>query len=192
MYMDRALDMLVTTIPPCRVNDDFALAYRQWKIVLNNQHNFANKNYRDDFVADPLTDECSTFVVQYLADSLIYVITETMMRYPWVYVTEKTWKAMMAPAPFMLLGTPNTLAWLKDRGFQTFSSWWDESYDGMPDAADRLEAVIKELLRLSKMDHNELASMRRDMEPVLKHNFANMQNLYSQELADIRNVLYNT
>lgn len=181
--------MLITTIPPCRVNDDFALDYRRWKIVLDHQHNFVKKTHRDDVIADPLPDECSTFVVQYLANSLIYVITETMMHYPWVYVTEKTWKAMMAPAPFMLLGTPNTLAWLRDRGFRTFSQWWDESYDGMPDAADRVEAVTKELHRLSKMDHDQLVGMRRDMEPVLQHNFSHMQDLYQKELANIQAVL---
>lgn len=181
--------MLATTIPPCRVNDDFALDYRRWQIVLTNQNIFTDKSYRDDRIADLLDDQRDPFGAGYLADSLVYVVTETMMRYPWVYVTEKTWKAMLAPVPFMLLGTPNTLAWLRDRGFRTFSQWWDESYDAMPDAADRVEAVTKELAKLSRMDRDELVDMRRDMTSVLQHNCSNMQDLYHKELAKIQAVL---
>ena len=137
----------------------------------------------------PDQDECSTFHTQYLRKFFVYVITETMMQYPWLYITEKTWKAMLAPVPFMLLGTANSLAWLRSQGFQTFDRWWDEGYDQLPRAADRVQAVVSELTKLSRLSTQDLQRMRRDMQPVLDHNLANIRDLRSRELAKIQAML---
>ena len=180
---------LRTTSGPSRINDDIEFDRQQWQRLLAYQHRFQDQNHRDPSITEPDTDECSTFHVSYLRDFFVYVITETMMQYPWVYVTEKTWKAMLAPVPFMLVGTPGTLAWLRQHGFRTFDQWWDESYDHLPRAADRVEAVVRELDRLAALDHGDLCSMRQDMQPVLDHNLANLRDLRERELAKIRAVL---
>jgi hypothetical protein len=112
-----------------------------------------------------------------------------MMQYPWVYVTEKTWKAMLAPAPFMILAVPGTLAWLRDQGFRTFDQWWDEGYDILPRAADRVEAVVQQLVSLSKLNPAQLTQIRLEMAPVLQHNLANIGHLRQRELAKIQTML---
>jgi hypothetical protein len=156
---------LRTTSGPSRINDDIEFDRQQWQRLLAYQHHFQDQNHRDPSITEPDTDECSTFHVSYLRDFFVYVITETMMQYPWVYVTEKTWKAMLAPVPFMLVGTPGTLAWLRQRGFRTFDQWWDE------------------------LDHGDLVRMRQSLQPVLDHNLANLRDLRERELAKIRAVL---
>ena len=180
---------LRTTSGHSRINDDIEFDRHQWQRLLAQQHRFQDQNYRDPDIIEPATDECSTFHVSYLRNFFVYVITETMVQYPWVYVTEKTWKAMLAPVPFMLVGTRGTLAWLRDQGFRTFDQWWDESYDLLPQAADRVEAVVRELDALAEMDRADLVRMRQSMQPVLDHNLANLRDLRKRELAKIRDVL---
>jgi hypothetical protein len=180
---------LRATVPASRINDDLEFSAHQWQTLLQHQHRFLSRTGRNDIIKPQLTDECTTFEVDYLAGAFVYVITETMMQYPCVYVTEKTWKAMLCPVPFLMLGTANTLAWLRDQGFQTFGEWWDESYDIMPRAADRIEAVVHELGELSKLTAAQLIDLRQQMQPVLQHNLANLRDMRSRELAKIQSML---
>jgi hypothetical protein len=66
--------------------------------------------------------------------------------------------------PFLNLGPLNGLEILKSYGFKTFDSIIDESYDKEVDLDKRMDMVLDELERLSKIDLNELT-------PILDYNY---------------------
>jgi hypothetical protein len=62
-------------------------------------------------------------------DSLVYVPTETVYFGRRTHITEKTFKAIALEMPFVLIAPAGSLAYLREYGFQTFDSVFDESYD---------------------------------------------------------------
>ena len=91
-------------------------------------------------------------------------------------ITEKTYKPIVAMQPFIVLGQPGILAFLKDQGFKTFNKWWDESYDQIYNNKARIKYLLLLYKKLSKCSRTELAQMLSEMLPILEHN----ENLYRQ------------
>jgi hypothetical protein len=102
----------------------------------------------------------------------VNVVTETL----WdidscVFFTEKTLKPIYTCQPFIIVGNPYTLKKLKDYGFQTFSRWWDESYDEETDESKRIEKIFKVMRDISTWDKNKCRETLIEMNEILKHNF---------------------
>ena len=102
----------------------------------------------------------------------VNVVTETL----WdidscVFFTEKTLKPIYTCQPFIIVGNPYTLKKLKDYGFQTFSRWWDESYDEETDESKRIEKIFKVMRDISAWDKNKCRETLIEMNEILKHNF---------------------
>ena len=66
------------------------------------------------------------------------------------WVTEKTTKCLISGKPFLLLAGCGSLEYLKQLGFQTFSSVVNEEYDQEPNINVRLEMICNEISRLSQ------------------------------------------
>lgn len=66
------------------------------------------------------------------------------------FVTEKTFKPLAFQHPFVLIGQPGTLKYLRQQGFETFGNLWNESYDQIDHFPARLNAVVDILKSLSK------------------------------------------
>jgi hypothetical protein len=98
------------------------------------------------------------------------IVLETHCNATTLFFSEKIWKAISVGHPFLLIAGMGYLAQLKKLGYQTFDRWFDESYDTMPNLSDRIKCVVKQLIKLSKLSTEELVIMRKEMEPVLKHN----------------------
>jgi hypothetical protein len=102
----------------------------------------------------------------------VNVVTETL----WdidncVFFTEKTLKPIYTCQPFIIVGNPYTLKKLKDYGFQTFSRWWDESYDEETDESKRIEKIFKVMRDISIWDKDKCRETLVEMNETLKHNF---------------------
>ena len=80
----------------------------------------------------------------------------------------------------MTLGNPGTLALLQQRGYKTFSDFWDESYDTLGTDIERAEVICNNLKKLSKLTKEELIALRIEIKPILEHNL----NIFKQELKD--------
>ena len=104
-------------------------------------------------------------------ESFLHVVTETCYWENKEHLTEKIFKPIVARQPFLLLGCANNLRYLKDYGFKTFDSWWDESYDSIQDPVERLQAVVKIIKDLCSKSDAELESLLVDMQSVLDHNY---------------------
>lgn len=88
-----------------------------------------------------------------------------------LYLTEKTWWPIVSFQPFIMVGSPFTLQYLRDLGFQTFSPFIDESYDAVVDPNLRIELIMAEIDRLCSMSIDELHELYCDMWPRLLYNF---------------------
>jgi hypothetical protein len=118
------------------------------------------------------------------AESLLYVVTETVASGRRQHLTEKTFKPICLNMPFVIVGTAGSLDYLRRYGFKTFDSLWDESYD---DADDGLR-IIKIGKLLDDLDHlsiNEKTQLQKHLTPIVEHNF---QWFYSREF---ENLLWN-
>jgi hypothetical protein len=60
-----------------------------------------------------------------------------------VFITEKTFKPIAHQHPFLIVGQPGILTELKQLGFETFDTLFDESYDTISDFDCRLMAVVE-------------------------------------------------
>jgi hypothetical protein len=109
-------------------------------------------------------------------DSLLYVPTETVYFGRRTHITEKTFKAIALEMPFVLVAPAGSLAYLREYGFQTFSSIFDESYDAETDDIQRIERVTTLLKELDTLSIKERQQIHRACLPIVEHNFNHFYN----------------
>jgi hypothetical protein len=105
------------------------------------------------------------------ADSLLYLVTETVADEQRLHLTEKTFKPICLRMPFIILGTQGSLEYLRSYGFQTFATVWDESYDLVMDDHERILAIaalLQELDAKTILERQQLFDQARD---IVEHNF---------------------
>jgi len=96
-----------------------------------------------------------------------------------LFVSEKVWKPIANGHPFVIVGAPATLAYLRSLGFQTFTPIIDEYYDALIDNGERMQALFAMIDHLGALDHNRRAAMLDQMQPVLEHNVEHLRQLRS-------------
>jgi hypothetical protein len=118
--------------------------------------------------------------------ALIYVGTETVAEYPDPCIGSISFKGVLDKRPFMILCSPGSLAYMKDLGFKTFGSWWDESYDQEPNFEKRVQMIVDILQEISCRSITDLQKMCQDMSEVLEHNFNHFtQKFLEQEKSKV-------
>jgi hypothetical protein len=110
-----------------------------------------------------LFDEC--------ADSMLYLITETVATGRRHHITEKTFKPIAMGMPFVLVAPQGSLEYLRSYGFKTFGDFWDESYDTINDDNERIATVAKTLADLDRLSELEKTQLYRSMANTIKHNW---------------------
>jgi hypothetical protein len=116
------------------------------------------------------------------ADSLVYVPTETVFFGRRLHITEKTFKAIALEMPFVLVAPAGSLEYMREYGFQTFGSIFDESYDTETDDIRRIEKVTRLLKELDSLTVRERQAIHRACLPIVEHNY---NHFYGGGLADI-------
>jgi hypothetical protein len=104
-------------------------------------------------------------------DSYLNITTETDFINPTGYASEKVWKPFGFFQPILLVGSPNTLEFVRSFGFRTFDGFINESYDKETDNVRRFELIEKEIIKFSKMSKQEVHDWYWSMEDILVHNF---------------------
>jgi hypothetical protein len=74
--------------------------------------------------------------------SFFSVITESQYAEPYGIITEKTFNAIVAGHPFLMVGHKGCLDDLKSYGFKTYPMIFDEEYQHLPNA-DRIDHMIE-------------------------------------------------
>ena len=143
--------------------------------------NIYNEQFYKTLIPENLLNTVST-MKHIIKDSFIYLSVECEMDdfsiwednsegnlFHWLEkncsrFVEKIMIPILFKKPFLNLGPLNGLQILKSYGFKTFDSIIDESYDTEVDLDKRMDMVLDELERLSKIDLNELT-------PILDYNY---------------------
>jgi hypothetical protein len=104
------------------------------------------------------------------AESLLYLVTETVATGRRHHLTEKTFKPIAMGMPFVIVGTRGSLEYLRSYGFRTFEGIWDESYDQADDAV-RIERIASLLRSLDELSLEEKQELFDQCQEVVEHNW---------------------
>ena len=104
------------------------------------------------------------------ADSLLYLVSETVATGRRHHLTEKTFKPIAMGMPFIIAGTKGSLKYLRSYGFKTFEGIWDESYDDAEDDVriERIASLLRSLDELTIEGRQDLFEMAK---PIIEHNW---------------------
>lgn len=163
------------------------------KIFEQFQNQFSNfKNFEEHIDLSDKEQSCSLNSVTPLSRAFLYVALESEVEIPKIFYTRITMRGIIERRPFVVLACPGLLKFLRSRGFRTFDSFWDESYDDKLDLEDRVEHLIGIIRDLSQLNVNELHELYAKMQPIIDHNYnffhnelvVREQNLLEQALFD--------
>lgn len=103
-------------------------------------------------------NQATTINVQHHLDTDISLIHETHSNIESVFLSEKTYRAILLKHPFLMIGSPGLLAQLRADGYQTYDCLFDESYDYATNLQTRKEMVLAELTRFVELDEDTRAA----------------------------------
>ena len=85
-------------------------------------------------------------------------------------IDEKILKPIVSLHPFIYFGNPYTLDYFRDMEYETFPEIFDESYDEIYNYDERLEFVIKQVEKISKLPLDEVHDLYNKVYPKLVKN----------------------
>ena len=109
-------------------------------------------------------------VPEHFDDSYCNLVLETLYdaeQSGGAFLSEKIFKPIRHAQPFVVFGTPNTLATLRDLGYQTFDQLLDNSYDS---EINNTERCIKTLNTIKQMNQTNLHEFYVSCKDQLLHN----------------------
>ena len=109
------------------------------------------------------------------AESLLYLVTETVATGRRHHLTEKTFKPIALGMPFIIVGTQGSLRYLRSYGFRTFGDLWDESYDDEPDDTKRIEKIAQVLKMLDGLEEHR-QDVFESAQEIVQHNWNHFYN----------------
>ena len=104
------------------------------------------------------------------AESLLYLVTETVATGRRHHLTEKTFKPIALGMPFVIVGTKGSLKYLRSYGFRTFEGIWDESYDDAEDDV-RIKQIASLLRSLDELPADAKQQLFEQCYQVIEHNW---------------------
>jgi len=113
----------------------------------------------------------STKIESCYRDIFVDVVTESRYAQPTANYSEKTLQPMFFKKSFILVAPPFTLKYLREQGFQTFSDFWDESYDECVDHERRMWMIFNLIDEIENTPIDDLRELYKAMQPVLQHNY---------------------
>jgi hypothetical protein len=145
--------------------------------------NFGMKIYRDK---DDLYRIFGNLIPLF-KKSFLYVVTETVSdnyyegtNIPMDFMS-KMGRALWYPTPFVVVGNFGVLRRLREMGFKTFDSFWDESYDEMWELDKRMKYIYSLIEWISNLSDSDVLEMRNGMIPIFEHNREVLKRLNEKE-----------
>jgi hypothetical protein len=88
-------------------------------------------------------------------DSRVSLIIETYISDDHITFSEKIFRALQLPRPWLLFCSPDSIKWLESYGFDTLSDYVDHSYDQISTHWTRMDAVLDQLESFVKKQYDE-------------------------------------
>jgi hypothetical protein len=97
------------------------------------------------------------------------------------FVSEKTYRTLIANRPFIVYSSCNWLKNFKRLGFKTYSPVINEDYDNEVDNAKRLTMIVDEVERICKLPADEYAALVKECQLIADYNYNLVMELYNKE-----------
>lgn len=120
----------------------------------------------------------------------IEIVSETDVHTKY-WITEKTVRCLLTKKPFILMGGCGSLQYLRDLGFQTFSPWFNESYDQEPILNYRLQMIQQEILRISQLSEFDKLQIFAGVQSALNYNQLNYNKIINDYYKNFKNDISN-
>ena len=130
-------------------------------------------NFKDE--TDHPMHSCWLSLFDQSAESLLYLVTETVATGRRHHITEKTFKPIAMGMPFVIVGTQGSLEYLRSYGFRTFEGIWDESYDSAEDDV-RIARIASLLRSLDELPAEVKQDLFDAAQEVIEHNWNHFYN----------------
>jgi hypothetical protein len=143
------------------------------------------KNFEDEFYTEIGTHK-HQYVLSYFTRPELFVqskfsiVVETEAENREYHITEKTLKCLVTGHPFVVIGTPGYLNFIRDMGFVTCNHLFPEDYDEINDLGERINAVIT-LAKSLQINYN---FNREDLIAMQTHNLRNLFQLKNTSTYD--------
>ena len=116
--------------------------------------------------------------VEIICDS---VMQDTILTCEFNQTSDRPFKSFALGKPFIYLGPQKALSYLRELGFKTFKSIWDETYDVLPDWRDRIHYAKKNVEKLCKASPKEIAMLTSQITDIIEHNYHNYQTNFADK-----------
>ena len=116
-----------------------------------------NDNFIKEISQDRIPKEYSCALFNLIAETTVDV----------VFLTEKTWHAILCSKPFLILGAPGIHKFLKSKGYKLFDNVIDYSFDNKTDLEKRIEMLVQEIKKLENKNYKKIY---KELEHICKHN----------------------
>lgn len=90
--------------------------------------------------------------------------------------SEKTFKPILNKSPFIFLGSPYGLKYLRSLGFKTFNFVIDESYDAEMLTYKRVKSALEQAKILCELSVNECTKKLEQLNDVCEYNYNHYLN----------------
>jgi hypothetical protein len=151
------------------------------KFILDIQEKCVISANNDEF-GYPIQFPANMNIIKEYKNVFVDIVQETSISDDTFFITEKTWRPIIAKRPFILMGGVFMLRNLKKLGFKTFDKWWNEGYDELG-YRDRVLDIFNLIDHLSKNSPSQMFDMLNEMKEVLEHNYAVMQRLTINDIS---------
>jgi hypothetical protein len=132
-----------------------------------------NSTFQKYFSNDDLWTNIN--IVTLFKKSYFYIVTERDYSNHCIFPSEKIYKSFLYKIPFIHIGNPGMLKYLKERGFKTFNDIIDESYDFENDYERRKRMIYSEILRIQNSPMNLFYNDK--LYNILDHNYKLMKSI---------------
>jgi len=163
--------ILNDTVPRC-------LDIKHNDVTVYNINGSKNLFPSNDYKSPSLINHNTDNLLKFYQESFCEIITETRFAQPTANFSEKILQAIRYRTPFIVLGPPNVLKYLKTFGFKTFDKFWNEDYDDCLNHEERIIKILNIINDIEKYNMDQLDNLYRDMYDILDHNYKNLKNMY--------------
>lgn len=122
------------------------------------------------------------FAIQDYELSDIEIVLETLFDDHRLHLTEKILRPIACAQPFILLATAGSLQYLRQYGFKTYNSVWDESYDTIQDPKQRMLAITQLMNQIVAWDPHTKQEKLNQARCIADFN---KQHFFSSEFFDL-------
>lgn len=93
-----------------------------------------------------------------------------------IFFSEKIFKPIIMKHPFMIVSRPKSLAALRQIGYKTFHPYINEEYDLIENNVDRMNAIVREVKRLSAFTTEQWLEWLKNVEEICLYNHEVLKN----------------